>query len=936
MNIPHSTYRLQFNEAFTFRDAANLVPYLAELGVGDLYASPFMEARPGSMHGYDIVDHNSVNPEVGGRGGLETLSETLRAHSMGHFLDWVPNHMGVGSGNSWWMDALENGPASPHARFFDVDWHPTNRRELDGKVLLPVLGDHYRKVLEGGGLELSFDSEGGSFSVSYHEHRCPLDPKTYPMVLENLSAGDELASEFESLATAFGNLPGRDEADAESAAERMRDSAINKERLARLCDESPDVKAAVEGRVGAMNRDFEALHELLESQAYRLVFWRVASDEINYRRFFSINDLAGIRVEDGEVFAETHRLVLELLREGKVSGLRLDHPDGLYDPAGYLRRLQKAAKEATGSEIYLLVEKILAGHEPLPETWPVSGTTGYEFTNLVNGLFVDGEAERAMTRTYERFVGESVDFEKLLYECKKRVMRGELASELNVLSRRLLRLADGEKGERRFDFTINVLRDALADVVAYFPVYRTYVVEAPSETDRRYIEWAVARAKKHSDAADESVFDFIHDALLMELDGAVRGAAESAAHRRRGADFVGKFQQYTGPVMAKGMEDTALYRYNRLTSLNEVGGEPEHFGTSVAAFHHMNAERMKLWPNSMLSTSTHDTKRGEDVRARINVLSETPDEWRANLAKWARINRSRRRETENGMAPSRNDEYLLYQTLLGAWPLEETFDADEFAGRIKAYMEKAMREAEVHTSWTKTDEGYEGAVANFVEAVLAPDEGNLFLHEFVPFQRRIARLGAMNSLSQTLLKLTSPGVPDIYQGNELWDFSLVDPDNRCPVDYGLRRRLLAESKGVESFSGIRAMLEDGGWQNGLPKIHTTRKVLELRKEKAELFRDGEYVPLEVEGGMADHVVAFARVLGDEAIIVVAPRLCSGLVREGGSLTLDPEKFGGATLSLSGLPGTWYARLFTGVAVDEASPRVGDLLSGFPVAVLVAR
>ncbi|MGI8540627.1 MAG: malto-oligosyltrehalose synthase, partial [Rubrobacteraceae bacterium] len=386
----------------------------------------------------------------------------------------------------------------------------------------------------------------------------------------------------------------------------------------------------------------------------------------------------------------------------------------------------------------------------------------------------------------------------------------------------------------------------------------------------------------------------------------------------------------------KGMEDTALYRYNRLTSLNEVGGEPEHFGTSVAAFHHMNAERMKLWPNSMLSTSTHDTKRGEDVRARINVLSETPDEWRANLAKWARINRSRRRETENGMAPSRNDEYLLYQTLLGAWPLEETFDADEFAGRIKAYMEKAMREAEVHTSWTKTDEGYEGAVANFVEAVLAPDEGNLFLHEFVPFQRRIARLGAMNSLSQTLLKLTSPGVPDIYQGNELWDFSLVDPDNRCPVDYGLRRRLLAESKGVESFSGIRAMLEDGGWQNGLPKIHTTRKVLELRKEKAELFRDGEYVPLEVEGGMADHVVAFARVLGDEAIIVVAPRLCSGLVREGGSLTLDPEKFGGATLSLSGLPGTWYARLFTGVAVDEASPRVGDLLSGFPVAVLVAR
>ncbi|MBA2377370.1 MAG: hypothetical protein H0V75_14800 [Rubrobacter sp.] len=443
----------------------------------------------------------------------------------------------------------------------------------------------------------------------------------------------------------------------------------------------------------------------------------------------------------------------------------------------------------------------------------------------------------------------------------------------------------------------------------------------------------MARAKKHSDAADESVFDFIHDALLMELDGAVRGAAESVAHRRRVADFVGKFQQHTGPVMAKGMEDTALYRYNRLTSLNEVGGEPEHFGTSVAAFHHMNAERMRLWPNAMLSTSTHDTKRGEDVRARINVLSELPDEWRTNLAKWARINRSRRRETENGVAPSRNDEYLLYQTILGAWPLEEEFDADEFAGRIKAYMEKAMREAEVHTSWTNSDEEYEGAVSEFIEAILSPDEGNLFLHEFVPFQRKVSRLGSMNSLSQTLLKLTSPGVPDIYQGNELWDFSLVDPDNRRPVDYGLRRRLLEKSKVVGSFSDTRAMLEDGEWQNGLPKMHLIRRVLGLRGEKAELFEKGEYVPLDVMGGTAEHIVAFARVLDEESAVVVVPRLASSLVRGDGSLAFDPEAFGDASLSLHKLPGTRYSNLFTGIVEEKTSPRVGDLLSGFPVAVL---
>ncbi|MDQ3386041.1 MAG: malto-oligosyltrehalose synthase [Actinomycetota bacterium] len=949
MRVPRATYRLQFNKDFTFSDAVDLVPYLAELGVSDLYASPYMKARPGSTHGYDVIDHNSLNPEIGPTEDYERLVETLHEHGMSQLLDIVPNHMGVGSDNPWWTSVLEHGPASPRATFFDIDWYPTNRPRLHGKVLLPVLGDHYRAVLEGGEISLSFNPEVGSLSATYYEHECPLDPKTYPMVLSSLEdlPEDECSLELESLVTAFGNLPGRDATDEEALEERARDADINKNRLARLCAESREIAHAIEERVRRLNgvvgepESFESLHRILEEQAYRLVFWRVASDEINYRRFFAINDLAGVRVEDEGVFEATHRFFLDLVGSGKISGLRIDHPDGLHDPAEYFQRLQKAAAGALGSDekepLYILAEKILAHHESLPEDWPIAGTTGYDFTNLVNGLFVDPDGEAGMDRSYRRFLGRETDFEELLYNCKKLIMRDALASELNVLSRRLIGISTGIVGDgyahRSHDFTINTLRDALTEVVAEFPVYRTYAADGQiSELDTRYIEWAIGRARKRSTAADTTVFDFIQNVLLLREDG-------SEEHREDVLAFVMKFQQYTGPVMAKGMEDTALYIHNRLASLNEVGGEPERFGVSVAAFHLQNTERARNWPHAMLASSTHDTKRGEDVRARINVLSEIPNDWRAALTRWSRLNRSRRREVDSLPAPARNDEYLFYQTLLGAWPLENLDENSlaDFTNRIKAYMEKAMREAQVHTSWTNTNDEYEAAVSDFIETILAPGN-DLFLEDFASFERRTARLGALNALSQTLLKLTVPGVPDVYQGNELWDLSLVDPDNRRPVDYGLRQKLLAGLKAMNRHDAQTLLAEDT-WRDGRSKLYLTWKALELRRENPDLFERGEYVPLEVVGEKSDHILAFARRLEDNATITITPRLQATLIPEDGLLVPPSHVWADTGIEIpEGLASLQFHNVLIGESVRATSQNlsVAETLRDFPVALLVAR
>lgn len=895
---PTSTYRVQLSPEFGFRKAAALVPYLAALGVSHLYASPYLQARPGSNHGYDVIDHNALNPEIGSAEDHARLTTVLREHAMGQIVDFVPNHMGVGSDNRWWLDVLENGPASVYADYFDIDWEPA-KRELRHKVLLPVLGDHYGVVLEAGQLVLRCDEQCGSFSVTYHEHRFPVDPASYPLILEQarpdiearLEPAHDSLLQFQSLIAAFEHLPARERSRPDDVEERQRDKEIHKQRLAELCARSLVVREALERTVAGFNatpgnvEGFRALHRLLEAQAYRLAYWKTAADEINYRRFFDINDLAGLRMENKAVFDATHGLLLQWVREGKVHGIRLDHPDGLYDPAGYFQQLHQhlcTAREGTSEPVraYLVAEKILASYEHLREDWSLAGTTGYETASLINGLFVDPEAEAALTRTYLRFLGAGLDFDEVLYQSKKRIMRSSLGSELQVLATQLNRISESDPKTR--DFTLTALRYALLEVVACFPVYRTYVTpERVAEEDARYVDWAIAHAKQRSTDVETSIFDFIRAALLLELREQLNPHQRSALGR-----FAMRFQQYTAPVMAKGMEDTAFYIYNRLSSLNEVGGDPRRFGATVGAFHHLNQERVQRWPRTMISSTTHDTKRSEDVRARINLLSEMPREWQRLVTRWRRFNRARKVRYERTEMPSRNDEYLLYQTLLGAWPLEPLDDEglERFCQRIRAYMLKAAREAKVHTSWINPNPDYEEALTRFVDGLLEPRETDIFLDSFLPFQRKVARLGMVNSLAQCLLKLTSPGAPDVYQGNELWDFSLVDPDNRRRIDYAHRQALLHQLQSWnhaprEALDGhIAGLLEN--LEDGRAKLYLTWRVLNYRRRYPALFEQGDYRALEAEGPQAERIVGFARQHEGALTVTAVPRLIAGLVPEG--------------------------------------------------------
>ncbi len=961
--VPRATYRLQLNASFTLRDATALVPYLCDLGVSHVYCSPYLRARPGSTHGYDIVDHNTLNPEIGDRDDLERFVAALRSHHMGHILDFVPNHVGImGADNAWWMDVLENGPASIYAPFFDIDWQPINPA-LAGKVLVPVLGDHYGDVLERGELEPRFDAATGSLVVLYHEHRFPLDPRDYSSILQRAltaarqdSLSDELRAEVSSLATAFGHLPERGSVTPAAVEERNRDKEVHKRRLAALCAGHPALAEAMDaatrtlaGRPGDAP-SWNELHQLLESQAYRLAYWRVASDEINYRRFFDVNDLAALRMENEAVFEATHRLVLELLAEDKVDGLRIDHTDGLYDPAGYLRRLQRrvAAIGSGGGEpaapiaagelpLYLVVEKITAGFERLPEDWPVHGTTGYGFANVVNGLLIDGGTKARLDRIYRTFIGEPLEWLSVAYEGKRLIVGTSLAAELNVIANQLAQIAGCQRRTR--DLTLNSLKAALTEVIACFPVYRTYIVSSVSSDDRRYIEWAVAAARRDV-AIDSAVFDFVQGVLLGEGPGAEPAVAAAARA------FTMKLQQVTAPVTAKGIEDTAFYRFNRLVSINEVGGEPDSFGTSVRAFHADAQHRARKWPHELLATSTHDTKRSEDVRARINVLSEMPGEWRAALERWSRMNRARRREVEGLPAPSRNDEYLLYETLLGTLPFESAEEAlpADYCGRIEAYMVKAVREAKIRSSWSSVNSAYEAALQEFIRGILDPRAGNLFFADLVATARRSARFGLLGSLSQTLCKLTAPGVPDTYQGTELWDFSLVDPDNRRPVDYGLRGRLLRELRGwsglppKEIATRARELLDT--LPDGRAKLYVISRTLEWRRAHERLFSHGEYLPLRAAGPCAAHVCAFARRHGEEFCITVAPRLYRKLLQPGIDWPLGARVWSGTRVELpADLPAGMLVGLFDGArsSVRQFDGRralaVEEVLESFPVALL---
>jgi len=885
--VPTCTYRLQFNRWFTFTQAREIVPYLHALGVSDAYASPYFQAGAESLHGYDITDHNKLNAAVGSREEYDSWIAELRAHSMGQVLDFVPNHVGIAEPlNQWWMDVLENGPSSRFAPYFDIDWHPL-KSELRDKVLLPILSDQYGRVLERGELQAHFGE--GTFYLRFGDRRLPIAPGTYRYILDialqNLAEhkDEDFYAELQSILTALEYLPKRTETDPKRIAERIREKEIIKRRLERRCAEAPQVQQAIEKALARINgepgdpRSFDALDELLNAQSYRLAFWRVAAEEINYRRFFDVNDLAAIRVELPKVFDAVHRLLLELVNAGAVTGLRIDHPDGLYLPREYFEKIQQRCAKALaialpqdGRTIYIVAEKILTGAETLRKDWLLHGTTGYDFANQVGQLLVDSSAETAITKTFHRFIGHSLHFGHLVYAKKLQVMKLALANDVDVLGNMVDRLSEQNRWYR--DFTLEALARAVRETIACFPVYRTYLAPGRpvSEEDRQVIERAVTAAKRRNPGIEESIFNFLRDVLVFRFPENLDAEAR-AAH----TNFVLKFQQSTGPIMAKGLEDTVFYIYNRLAALNEVGGEPQQFGLSVEAFHERNLNRQRNWPDTLLATSTHDTKRSEDVRARMVAISEMPELWRRSLQHWRIANRRWKRTINDREAPDGNEEYLFYQTLLGTWPVQlsgvpEEAATAEYIGRIQAYMGKALHEAKLNTSWIQPNEEWDAAMHDFVRRILDSSPRNKFLPNFLSVVQEIARLGAINSLTQTLLKLTSPGVPDIYQGNETWDFGLVDPDNRRPVDYQRRREML------ESLSASTPHELIQNWPDGRIKMFLTQRVLQLRREHVDLFQRGEYLALAANGTFAECCVSFARRFGNQWIVVIAPRLSSRL------------------------------------------------------------
>ena len=924
--IPTATYRLQFHAGFTFDDATAIVEYLNGLGISHCYASSYLAAVPGSTHGYDVADPTRLNPEIGSDESFRQWVAALRAHGMGHIIDLVPNHMGIAkSANPWWQEVLENGPSSLYARVFDVDWHPL-KVELENKVLLPILGDSYGAVLERQEIMLRYD--GGVFSLHYYETTLPVAPGSYARILETdvdalvNALGEESieAAEYLSILTAIRRLPSRGDLKPASRIERAREKEVIKRRLATLTRDCAPVREHVDRTVTLFNgtrghkHSFDRLDDLLGAQAYRLAHWRVAAEEINYRRFFDINELAAIRMEDPEVFRHVHALAFELLKYELVDGFRIDHVDGLYDPGDYLARLQDRAREARpdlfgpDQPLFVVVEKILAVDEELPD-WRMHGTSGYDFLIQLNGLFVDRRNEKAFNAVWENFSRLKTPFREIAYRSKQLILRLSMASELNVLAHQLNRFSERSRYYR--DFTLNSLTQAIREIIACFPVYRTYVNEREDvrRRDREYIAYAVAEAKRRNPGRPRAVFDFVRDLLLKQADYIPEGEREE--HLR----FVGKFQQVTSPVTAKGIEDTALYNYNRLVSLNEVGGEPDHFGITPEELHEWLGSRAARWPHALSATSTHDTKRSEDVRARLNALSELPGAWKQAIARWARANRRGRTTIDGQSYPTRNEEYLLYQTLVGSWPLEP-MDADQarvYCERIVNYMQKATREAKVVTSWLNPSERHEQAMKEFIQAILDP-ENSPFLEDFVEFQKRIACYGIYNSLAQVAIKIGAPGVPDFYQGTELWDFSLVDPDNRRPVDYRRRATLLGELKA--------AAAEDGGTLRLFQrfaasptddrfKLAVTHRLLDFRRANAEIFRHGDYEPLAFEGSRRDHAFGFVRRHANREIVVVVPRLIGGLVPEANIPPIGEKVWGDTVARLARRLGTAAAPSNTG-------------------------
>ena len=970
---PLSTYRLQFNAGFRFENARRLVGYLHALGISHVYSSPILKAQAGSSHGYDITDHNQLNPEVGSYEELKELVLELKNYGMGQVLDFVPNHMGIGPGtNPWWSDVLGNGRSSEFAEFFDLDWDPL-KPELHNKLLLPILGNQYGAELESGHIKLVSDENG--FHVEYFDKLLPLDPQTIPMIFEPL--GNDLPQELRNLLSGLRNLPSHSATEGDLVRQRRRAIPSLTVALKELMAKSPEVRSAIEKAVGLINgqagnpHSFDGLHRILEAQVYRLANWRVSGEEINYRRFFDVNDLIGLSMENPRVFAATHQLLRHLLADDMIQGLRIDHSDGLLNPRQYMVRVQMlyAASQCSGpvphpplaengieadlqqvfgqhdwmnrrALLYTVVEKILEPGEELPCEWPIDGTSGYDFTTVVNGLFIDRRNERYFTNFYHRFTGASHDVDSVIYNSKKLIMHASLASEVNVLAHMLDAISVTDRYAR--DFTRKALRDVIRETIACFPVYRTYIDERGemTERDRAHINEAIVKAKRRNPDKAPTSFDFLRDILLLrrkDSDGQVDSY-------RRKLHFTLKFQQLTGPVMAKGMEDTACYIYNRFIAVNEVGGSPRQFGVTVDEFHAGSRKRAENWPYSMLATSTHDTKRSEDMRTRLDVLSEMPRTWGAQALKWRKGNRSRKRMLADGReVPDFNEEYFLYQTLVGSWPFDFGTDPAraQYIGRIQQYMTKAVHEAKTNLSWISDDPAYVESLQQFVEKILQPgnpSQPNTFLEQMQAFMPAISFFGAINSLAQRVLMITSPGNPDIYQGTELWDFSMVDPDNRRPVDYTLRQRLLSELDHRAEAGNLPELCADllNTYEDGRIKMWTTMQALRLRRDKRDLFHAGRYLPLHATGAKSKHLVAFAREHNHQVTIIAVPRLSYTLA--GGALRAPLAGLWGPT-ELPVPPNTaeFLENVFTGEKVRVTAQRTllcSEVFAHFPVALLI--
>jgi (1->4)-alpha-D-glucan 1-alpha-D-glucosylmutase len=926
---PASTYRLQLHPGFGFRHAREIVAYLDALGISHAYASPYLKSQHGSTHGYDLVDPSQINPELGGDEAFGAWVDALRSRGMGHIVDFVPNHMGIGTGeNAWWQDVLENGESSTFAGRFDIEWSPP-KRGLEGRVLLPILGAQYGRTLEKG--ELAVVREGGAFFVHFYDRRLPVSPPTLVPVIQkaitalDLPADEADAQELASIVSALGHLPSSRESAPDRRAERAREKEVVKRRLAKLCEDSPRIAAAIDGVLANMRGEpgvatsFDALDQLLRDQCYRLAFWRVATEEINYRRFFDVNTLAAIRMETDDVFEAAHALVFRLIDEGRLDGLRLDHVDGLYDPAAYLERLARSPRASGNGMPYVVVEKILGTDERLPASWAVDGTTGYDYLARASGLFVDPASETELTSLYQECTGDRATFPEHARRSKLLTLSGSLSSEIHMLAQSLERIASANRRSR--DFTLAALTAAIAGTIASFAVYRTYVRPDGSRepTDEENIARAVRAAKRADPERDPSVFDFLRDVVALRLPDDA-----SDDERREWVHFAMRFQQVTGPVMAKGVEDGAFYSYTRLAQLNEVGGQPDRFGTSIAEYHALNTARARDWPLGMIATSTHDTKRSEDVRAKLAVLTEIPELWRRKVLGWREHARAFRRPVDDADAPEPTDEYLFYQTAFGVLPFggAPAFSPDVI-DRVAAYMEKAAREAKQRTTWLTPNEPYESALRDFTRRML---EGP-FARSVCDLSALLSTFGASNALAQVVLKIASPGVADTYQGSETFLMSLVDPDNRRPVDYATLQSRLARLRHPD---GDRRRFAEGllaRYADGDIKLYLVHRALTLRRRHQAVFAGGAYRP--VEGGQ--NVVAFARESSGRTIACAAVRHPFRLTRGEASWAIGPA-WGEGSLALP--PGR-YRDYFTGAPLEAKSgARLAEVFRSLPVALLV--